>query len=251
MQSLYRVVLLLVFWVAGVGDVRSQEPANLPSSFHDDAHDVTYFFPKHFAPVLSDQGADADSLDSNCAHKLLTARSAIPAGLSTFVVSRISGDCLGVVRDATSLGAFTRTELIGQLIRVGTARITHGPSRYIIDGRPAAITLAQVTLPPIEHQAASIVYAAKACTPRIPLPLGHRKSNFRDPGIVMLCFDFTTRNPDLVNLMLSFVAQFGDDLPVPLFPGNALPSQQPDCRERRCVLKKTRRPERTVIRSLL
>jgi hypothetical protein len=198
-----------------------QERTNLPKSFHDDALNITYFYPSHFAPVAV--APDSNPVTAKCAQTTLVAKSAIPAGPSSFVVSMIDDTCPDALREATSLGAFTRFQLLRQLKQYGEPTVSREPTRYFIGGRSAAITLASVSLPPANHQAARTIYAAKACAlDGIPVRR-RRKSDPVDPIHRVLCFDFTTQNSDLVNLMFSFIIQFDNDPPEPLFPGSVHP----------------------------
>jgi hypothetical protein len=51
----------------------------------------------------------------------------------------------------------------------------------------------------------------------------HKKAAPADTISRVLCFDFTTQNSDLINMMFSFVIQFDNDPPEPLFPGSVHP----------------------------
>jgi hypothetical protein len=203
------IVLLLSLCAAGQAQTTDQERAkNLPKIFHDDALNITYFYPAHFEPV-PEQPAAPDS----CARTTLIANSAIPAGPSSFVLTRIEPGCPDLLHKATALGPFTRVQLLRQLKHFGEARISHEPTRYIIDGRPAAITVGSVSIPSADHHAAKTIYAAKACA----------LSDTHGGGRV-LCFDFSTENSDLISLMFAFIIQFDDGPPAPLFPVSVHPS---------------------------
>jgi hypothetical protein len=200
------LVLLLSLCAAG----QAQTTERLPKSFHDDALNITYFYPAHFETV-TDQPGTSDT----CTRTTLIADSAIPAGPSSFVLTRIEPDCSELIHKATALGPFTRVQLLRQLKQFGEARISHEPTRYIIDGRPAAITVGSVSVPSADHRAGKTIYAAKACA-LSDIPAAGRK-NPPDIGHV-LCFDFSTGNSDLISLMFAFIIQFGNDPPAPLFP---------------------------------
>jgi hypothetical protein len=43
----------------------------------------------------------------------------------------------------------------------------------------------------------------------------------------VVCFDFTTQNSDLLNLMFSFIVQFDDGPLEPMFPGRVLSRRKP------------------------
>ncbi len=210
------LVLLLSLCAAGQAQVADQERTkNLPKSFHDDALNITYFYPAHFE---SQQGVSSDA--DKCSRTTLIAESAIPAGPSSFVLSRIDPACSDPLRKATALGPFTREQLLRQLKQFGEARISHEPTRYMIDGRPAAITLGSVFIPSTDRHTAKTIYAAKACALSDVL----KKSAPADTVERVLCFDFSTENSDLISLMFAFIIQFDNDPPAPLFPGNVQPS---------------------------
>ena len=200
------LVLLLSLCAAG------QAQTNLPKSFHDDALNITYFYPAHFETVTDQPGAATNQ----CARTTLVAESAIPAGPSSFVLSRIDHACPELLRRANALGPFTRVQLLRQLNQFGEAKISHEPTRYMIDGRPAAITVGSVS------HAGKTIYAAKACALNDPGG-GRKKPGPADSGRV-LCFDFSTENSDLISLMFAFIIQFDDDPPASLFPGSVQPS---------------------------
>jgi hypothetical protein len=217
------IVLLLLACTTGPVQLTDQERANLPKSFHDDALNITYFYPAHFAPVPDRPSVSADAVADKCAETTLIAESAIPAGPSSFVLSKIDHACPELLRKASALGPFTRVQLLRQLKQFGEANISHEPTRYIIDGRPAAITLGSVWIPPADHHAGKTIYAAKACAlSDIPIG-GHKKSDPSDSVGRVLCFDFSTENTDLISLMFAFIIQFDNDPPAPLFPGNVRP----------------------------
>jgi hypothetical protein len=207
----------------GPVQLTDQERANLPKSFHDDALNITYFYPAHFAPVPDRPSVSADAVADKCAETTLIAESAIQAGPSSFVLSKIDHACPELLRKATALGPFTRVQLLRQLKQFGDGNISHEPMRYIIDGRPAAITLGSVSIPPADHHAGKTIYAAKACALSDIPSGGHKKSDPSDSVGRVLCFDFSTENTDLISLMFAFIIQFDNDPPAPLFPGNVRP----------------------------
>jgi hypothetical protein len=217
------IVLLLSLCVAAQAQMTDQERTkNLPKIFHDDALNITYFYPPHFEPVPEHPGPGSDATDS-CARTTLIANSAIPAGPSSFVLTRIDAGCPELLRKATVLGPFTRVQLLRQLKQFGEARISHEPTRYIIDGRPAAISVGSVSIPPADHHSGKTIYAAKACALSDIHGGSRKKSDQAGVGRV-LCFDFSTENSDLISLMFAFIIQFDNDPPAPLFPGSVQPS---------------------------
>jgi hypothetical protein len=218
------IVLLLLACATGPVQLTDQERANLPKSFHDDALNITYFYPAHFAPVTDPPGVSSDSGTDTCAETTLIAESAIQAGPSSFVLSKIDHACPELLRKAAALGPFTRVQLLRQLRQFGEANISHEPTRYVIDGRPAAITLGSVSIPPVDHHPGKTIYAAKACA-LSDIPSGaHKKSEPAGSVGRVLCFDFSTENSDLISLMFAFIIQFDNDPPAPLFPGSVHPS---------------------------
>jgi hypothetical protein len=220
------IVLLLLICVTIPVSLSSQqgvneERANLPKTFHDDALNITYFYPAHFAPV-PDQTVISTATD-NCAQTVLIAESAIQAGPSSFVLSKIDHACPELLHKATALGPFTRVQLLRQLKQFGEATISHEPTRYFIDGRPAAITVGSVSIPSPNHHAVKTIYAAKACALSNISSGGNKKSDVLNSAGRVLCFDFSTENSDLISLMFAFIVQFDNDPPAPLFPVNVHP----------------------------
>ncbi len=218
------IVLLLLACATGPVQLTDQERANLPKSFHDDALNITYFYPAHFAPVTDPPSVRTDAVADRCAETTLIAESAIKAGPSSFVLSKIDHACPELLRKATALGPFTRVQLMRQLKQFGEANITREPTQYVIDGRPAAITLGTVSIPPADHGAGKTIYAAKACALSGTPSGSHKKSDPANSAGRVLCFDFSTENSDLISLMFAFIIQFDSDPPAPLFPSSVHPS---------------------------
>jgi hypothetical protein len=79
-----------------------------------------------------------------------------------------------VLHRATQLGPFIREQILRQLKQYGEPTITREPTRYNIDGRPAAIILASVPMPAASGMVARSTYAAKACVLN-SLPVKSRK----------------------------------------------------------------------------
>jgi hypothetical protein len=190
--------------------------AALPQSFHDDALNITYFYPVQFAL------APAPAADTACSQTTLLANAITRIGASSFTVSTVDNTCPDRPRDAAALGPFIRGQIWNQLRQQGVPAITREPLRYLLGGRPAAITLASATTPgKVPHT----TYAAKACALG-EVPSKHRKkSDPVAPAGRVLCFDFTTDNGDLVSMMFSFIIQFGDNPPEPLFLASAQPKR--------------------------
>jgi hypothetical protein len=190
--------------------------AALPQSYHDDALNITYFYPAQFAPAPEPAAGTA------CSRTTLLANANSRIGASTFAVSTVDNACPDMPRDAAALGPYIRGQIWNQLKQQGVAAITREPMRYLIGGRPAAIILASVTT---RDKVPHTTYAAKACALG-EIPTARRKKS--DPvarARRVLCFDFTTDNSDLVSMMFSFIIQFGDDPPEPLFSASAQPKR--------------------------
>ncbi len=214
-------------------------PLKLPKSFHDPLLNITYFYPGRFTAVPSEQvpppeaasqassaQPGAGSPTPQCVQSDFSGSSTTAIGNSVFVLSTIGDACPGVLRGATDLGPFTREQILRQLKRYGTPAITQEPSHYVIDGHPAAITLATVQQPastnPNTIMPARITYAAKACwLGNIPVK-PRKKSEPADPVKHVLCLDFTTQEHDLLSLLFAFSLQFDNHGPQPLVPGSAL-----------------------------
>jgi hypothetical protein len=154
-----------------------------------------------------------------CVRTTLFANSVTRIDTSSFALSTVDDTCPGFLRRGTQLGAFVREAILHQLKQYGEPSITQEPIRYNIDGRPAAIILASVPMPETSGQVARTTYAVKACA-LAAIPVKARKNDSRpvSPISHVLCFDFTTQNSGLLNLMFSFIVQFGNDPLTPMFP---------------------------------
>lgn len=190
--------------------------AALPRSYHDDALNITYFYPAQFAP------APEPATGTACSQTTLLTKANTRIGASTFTVSTVDNTCPERPRDAAALGPFIRVQIWKQLRQEGVPAITREPLRYLIGGRPAAIALAAVTT---QDKVPHTTYAAKACALGNVAGKHRKKSDPVDPASPVLCFDFTTDNSDLVSLMFSFIIQFGDNPPEPLFLASAQPKR--------------------------
>jgi len=128
-----------------------------------------------------------------------------------------------LARHATQLGSFIREDILRQLKQYGEPNITQEPTHYIIDGRPAAIILASVPMRATSGKVARTTYAAKACMlASIPIKARKKDSKPVEPVSRVFCFDFTTQNNELLNLMFSFIIQFNDDPLTPVFPASVI-----------------------------
>ncbi|MEO6983543.1 MAG: hypothetical protein ABI072_10575 [Edaphobacter sp.] len=201
-----------------------QTPASHgPRTFHDSALGITYFFPSRFTQVKAEPAKS--EAQQECARTSLSGSSVTPVGTSAFVVSTIDKACPAVLQAATQkLDAFTREQVLRQLKQYGDPVITHDPTRYMVDGHPAAITIASVQqsstgVNNVIHP--KMTYAAKACVLG-EVPVKGDKSRLAEETRHILCFDFTTHQRDLLPLMLAFTMQFDGRSPQPIVPGSVL-----------------------------
>jgi hypothetical protein len=193
---------------------------DVPKIFQDSALDMTFSYPAFFTTVPS----KTPTGQSQCVKALLSAGSAGTLGSSAFVISKIDGTCPGVLKEAQDAAAFTREQIVRQLKSYGVARLTQEPFRYSVDGRSAAMTLAEAHPDASAGADAPVTYAAKACflqdLPQQDTHKSRKRGEVRSNEVI--CLDFTTQNRELLTRILSFTVQFGVDAPRPLVPGNAL-----------------------------
>jgi hypothetical protein len=188
-------------------------------SFHDEALNITYFYPAEFVPVPS--GSTADD-PSRCIKSTLFVSSVERSGSSSFALSTIGNTCPDTLRAASELGPFTRAQVLNELKQYGEPHITQEPFRYAIAGHPAAITVASVATSAASGKVAQLVYTAKACALGNALAKTRKKSDAVEPVTHIVCFDFTTQNSEKLTEMFSFIIQF-DNAPVePIFPGSVI-----------------------------
>ena len=184
---------------------------------------ITYFYPSRFVPAASPPTIAFTSDKAKCVRTTLFTNSVTRIDTSSFVLSSVDSSCPDVLQRATQLGPFIREQVLRQLRQYGEPTITQEPTRYAIDGRPAAIVLASVPMPAVSGTVARTTYAAKACVLG-SLPVKAPKNNSQPAGPVshVFCFDFTTQNSDMLNQMFSFVIQFDNDPLGPMFPGSVI-----------------------------
>jgi hypothetical protein len=198
--------------------------------FHDDALNITYFFPSRFTPLpfppTTALMSDLTSDTRKCVRPTLFANSITPIDTSSFGLSTVDNTCPDVLRFATQLGPFIREKILSQLKQYGQPSIIQEPASYTIDGHAAAMTLASVITPATSGKVARTIYAVKACALGSILAKQRKKSEPVGPLSHVLCFDFTTQNSDVLNLMFSFIVQFDDGPPEPMFLGKALPRRK-------------------------
>jgi hypothetical protein len=214
------IFLLLVLSLNALPQAPDRSNPDVLKRFHDDALNITYFYPSRFVPVPSPAStATTDTLQ--CVRTTLFANSFTPIDISSFALSTVDNTCPDFLRRGTQLGPFIREEILHQLKQYGEPSITQEPTRYTIDGRPAAIILASVPMPEISGKVARRTYAAKACA-LASIPANARKKDSKPVVGHVLCLDFTTQNSDLLNLMFSFIVQFDNDPLTPMFPASVV-----------------------------
>ncbi len=152
----------------------------------------------------------------------LFAYSVTPIENSSFALTTIDNTCPEILRAASQPGPFTREQIVRQLKQYGDPTIVQAPTNYTIAGHPAAITVASVAIPANHGKVAPIIYAAKACAlGSVPLRT-RRKSDPVEPLTHVLCFDFNTQNSGMLTQMFSFIVQFENAPPEPMFPGSVI-----------------------------
>ncbi|WP_158945754.1 hypothetical protein [Granulicella sp. S190] len=200
---------------------------NAPRSFHDEALNITYFYPGRFVPdpasvAQNTPTATSSSAAPKCAHSTFFANSVTPVDTSSFVLSTIDNTCPNVLRGATTLGPFIREQILRQLKQYGEPTVTQEATHYTVDGHPAAIVLASVPMPVDAGKIPRTTYAAKACVlGNVPVK-SKKKNQPEDPTRHVLCFDFTTQHNDLYHLLFAFSMQFDNGTPQPLVPGSVI-----------------------------
>src|SRR5580700_1740384 len=155
--------VFLFLLVSATAEPQSTDLVNpdMLKSFHDYALQITYFYPSRFVPVPSPPSTVFTTDTSQCVRTTLFANSVTPIDTSSFALSTVDKTCPDFLRRGTQLGPFIREEILHQLKRYGEPSITQEPTRYNIDGRPAAIILASVPMPETSGKAARKTYAAK------------------------------------------------------------------------------------------
>ena len=190
-------------------------------NFHDDALNITYFYPSEFVPAPA-ASTPALAGTSKCMQPTLFAYSVTPVENSSFAISTIDSTCPEILRSASQLGPFTREQILRQLKQYGEPTVTQEPTNYAIDGHPAAIVLPSVPMPEAKGKIPTTTYAAKACVlGNIPVK-PKKKSEPAEPTRHVLCFDFTTQHSSLYTLMFAFSMQFDNDSPQPMVPGSVI-----------------------------
>jgi hypothetical protein len=215
------IFLLLLLRLTALPQPDDRSNPDVLKRFHDDALNITYFYPSRFMAVPSPPSTAFTAGMPQCVQTTLFANSVTKIDTSSFALSTVDNTCPDFLRRGTQLGPFIREEILHQLKQYGEPSITQEPTRYNIDGRPAAIVLASVPMPQSSDKVARTTYAAKACALE-SIPVKARKKDSKPIGPIsrVLCFDFTTQNSDVLNLMFSFIVQFENDPLTPLFPAS-------------------------------
>ena len=215
------LVLLFLACATTSPQATGEHDSGTLKSFHDDVLNITYFYPTEFVPALP-----ASTLAlvgaSKCMQPILFAYSVTPIENSSFALTTVDNTCPEILRGASQLGSFTREQVLRQLKQYGDPKIIQAPTNYTIAGHPAAITVASVAIPAGPGKVAPIIYAAKACAlGGVPLRT-RKKSDPVQPATHILCFDFNTQNSGMLTQMFSFIIQFENTPPQPMFPGSVI-----------------------------
>jgi hypothetical protein len=215
------VFLLLLACATTSPQATGDHSSGTLKSFHDDILNITYFYPANFVPAPP-ASTPALAGTSKCMQPTLFAYSVTPIENSSFALTTIDNTCPEILRGASQLGPFTREQIVRQLKQYGVPTIIQAPTNYTIAGHPASITVASVAIPADPRKVARIIYAAKACAlGSVPLRT-RKKSDPVEPLAHILCFDFTTQNSGMLDQMFSFIVQFENTLPQPMFPGSVI-----------------------------
>jgi hypothetical protein len=216
------IFLLLLLCLTALPQPPDRSNPDVLERFHDDALNITYFYPSRFERLPFPQATALTSDMRNCVQPTLFANSITPINTSSFALSTVDNTCPDVLRVATQLGPFIREKILNQLKQYGQPSIIQESTSYTIDGRAAAVTLASVVMPATSGKVARTIYAVKACALGSIPSKRHKKSEPVGPISHVLCFDFTTQNSDLLNLMFSFIVQFDNDPLTPMFPASVV-----------------------------
>ncbi|MGD0443330.1 MAG: hypothetical protein ABSA39_05275 [Edaphobacter sp.] len=212
-------VLLFLAYAASLPHAIGQSNSGSVKSFHDDVLNITYFYPATFVTAPPNSTPTGSS---KCIQSTFFAYSVTPIESSSFALSTIDGTCPETLRTAIELGPFTREQVLHQLKQYGEPQIIQEPSRYAIAGHPTAITVASVAIPAAPGKVAQVVYAAQACALGNTPVKSHKRSDPAEPVTHVVCFDFTTQNGGMLSEMFSFIIQFDNSQPQPMFPSSVV-----------------------------
>ena len=217
------IFLLRLLCLTALPQPHDRSNPDVLKRFHDDALNITYFYPSRFVAVPPPPSTAFATGTPQCVRTTLFANSVTQIDTSSFALSTVDDTCPGFLRRGIQLGPFVREAILHQLKQYGKPSITQEPTRYNIDGRPAAIILASVPMPETSGKAARKTYAAKACAlASIPVKARNKDSKPVEPVSPVVCFDFTTENNELLSLMFSFILQFDNDPLTPMFPASVV-----------------------------
>ena len=220
------IFLLLLLCPTAVPQPPDRSNPDELKRFHDYALNITYYYPSRFTPLPFPPTTalvfDLTPDTRTCVQPTLFANSITPIDTSSFALSTVDNTCPDVLHFATQLSPFIREKILNQLKQYGQPSIIQEPTSYMVDGHAAAVALASVIMPATSGKVARTIYAAKACVLGSIPAKRRKKSEPAGPLSHVLCFDFTTQNSDLLNLMLSFIVQFDDGPLEPMFLGSVL-----------------------------
>jgi hypothetical protein len=224
------ILLLLLICPTALPQSPDRSNPDVLKRFHDYSLHITYFYPSRFTPLpfppTTGLMSDLTSDPRKCVRPTLFANSITRIDTSSFALSTVDNTCPDVLRFATQLSPFIREKILSQLKGYGQPNIIQEPMGYMVDGHAAAMILASVIMPATSGKVARTIYAVKACMLGSIPAKRRKKSEPAGPLGQVLCFDFTTQNSDLLNQMFSFIVQFDDGPPEPMFPGKVLPRRK-------------------------
>jgi hypothetical protein len=215
------LVLLFLACATTSPQAAGANSAGTLKNFHDDALNITYFYPSGFV-LAPDASTPPLAGSSKCMQPTLFAYSVTPVENSSFALTTIDNTCPEILRIATPLGPFTQDQILRQLKQYGDPTIIQSPTNYAIAGHPAAITVASVAIPAGSGKVARIIYAAKACALGSMPSKTRKRSDPVEAVTRILCFDFTTQNGGTLTEMFSFIIQFENSPLEPMFPSSVI-----------------------------
>jgi hypothetical protein len=112
----YASILLLLF-LCLIAQPQPHERSNpdVLKRFHDDALNITYFYPSRFVPVPSPPSTAFTTDTPQCVRTTLFANSITPIDTSSFALSTVDNTCPDFLRRGTQLVPFIREEILHQL----------------------------------------------------------------------------------------------------------------------------------------
>jgi hypothetical protein len=177
------IFLLLLRCLTALPQAPDRSNNDVLKRFHDDALNITYFYPSRFARLPFPSATALTSDARKCVQPTLFANSITPIDTSSFALSTVDNTCPDVLRFATQLSPFIREKILNQLKQYGQPSIIQEPTSYTIDGHAAAITLASVIMPATSSNLARTIYAVKACALGSILARRLRSPKPSDPSV--------------------------------------------------------------------